>query len=33
MIENRKGFDLFCHVVLIAGVVLVAWASRATEGL
>lgn len=25
MIENRKGFDLFCHVVLIAGVVLVAF--------
>ncbi len=25
MIENRKGFDLFCHAVLIAGVVLVAF--------
>lgn len=23
MIENRKGFDLFCHAVLIAGVVLI----------
>jgi sn-glycerol 3-phosphate transport system permease protein len=23
MIENRKGFDLFCHLVLIAGVALV----------
>ena len=25
MIENRKGFDLFCHAVLILGVVLVAF--------
>ncbi|PMS20764.1 sn-glycerol-3-phosphate ABC transporter permease UgpE [Trinickia dabaoshanensis] len=25
MIENRKGFDLFCHAVLIAGVALVAF--------
>jgi sn-glycerol 3-phosphate transport system permease protein len=25
MIENRKGFDLFCHAVLIVGVVLVAF--------
>lgn len=25
MIENRKGFDLFCHAVLIAGIVLVAF--------
>ncbi|MDC6127168.1 glycerol-3-phosphate transporter, partial [Burkholderia gladioli] len=23
MIENRKGFDLFCHAVLIVGAVLV----------
>ena len=23
MIENRRGFDLFCHAVLIAGVVLI----------
>jgi len=25
MIENRRGFDLFCHAVLIAGVALVAF--------
>src|ERR1700737_2921001 len=25
MIENRKGFDLFCHAVLIAGVALIAF--------
>ncbi len=25
MIENRKGFDLFCHAVLIAGIALVAF--------
>jgi sn-glycerol 3-phosphate transport system permease protein len=25
MIENRKGFDLFCHAVLIAGIVVVAF--------
>jgi sn-glycerol 3-phosphate transport system permease protein len=25
MIENRKGFDLFCHVALIVGVVLIAF--------
>ena len=23
MIENRRGFDIFCHAVLIAGVALV----------
>ena len=23
MIENRRGFDIFCHAVLIVGVVLV----------
>jgi sn-glycerol 3-phosphate transport system permease protein len=25
MIENRKGFDLFCHLVLIAGVAMIAF--------
>ena len=27
MIENRRGFDLFCHAVLILGVVLVVFLS------
>ncbi|MDR0479836.1 MAG: glycerol-3-phosphate transporter, partial [Burkholderiaceae bacterium] len=25
MIENRRGFDLFCHAMLIVGVVVIAF--------
>ena len=33
MIENRRGFDIFCHAVLIVGVLLVVFVTLAPNGI